>query len=118
MTRFAHLAEGYRDQALWPDDERIAWIRKDRWVGFPKAEKVRLMLGELLAHPPRTRMPCLLVFGQTGMGKSHIVERFADENPRTFDDRTGLATIPVVAVQLPPEPTEGEFYGEASTQRG
>lgn len=112
MTKFAHLAEAYRAQALWPDDERIAWIRKDRWIGFPKAEKVRSMLAELLAHPPRTRMPCLLVFGQTGMGKSHIVERFADENPRTFDDRTGLATVPVVAVQLPPEPTEGEFYDE------
>lgn len=118
MTALSHLAEGYREQALWPDKERIAWIRKDRWLGFPKADTVRSMLYELLEHPPRTRMPCLLVFGKTGMGKSHIVERFAEENPRTFNDATGVSTIPVVAVQLPPEPTEVEFYGEILEKLG
>jgi len=118
MTALSHLAEGYRDQALWPDKERIAWVRKDRWLGFSKADSVRRMLYDLLEHPPRTRMPCLLVFGQTGMGKSHIVERFAEENPGGFDDKRGVSSIPVVAVQLPPEPTEIEFYGEILEKLG
>ena len=52
------------------------------------------------------------------MGKSRIVERFEAENPRGFNDTTGTATIPVVAVQLPPQPTDGEFYGEVLEKLG
>ena len=112
MSDLSHLAESYRERAMWADDERIAWIRMDRWLGFPKAEAVRKTLDGMLRYPPRTRMPCLLIYGQTGMGTSRIVERFEAENPRGFNEATGTATIPVVAVQLPPQPTDGEFYGE------
>ncbi len=112
MSDLFHLADSYRARARWPDADRIAWIRKDRWLGFPKAEAVRKTLDAMLRYPPRTRMPCLLIYGQTGMGKSRIVERFEAENPRGFNEATGVATIPVVAVQLPPQPTDGEFYGE------
>lgn len=112
MTAFPHVAEGYQDRALWPDADRIAWIRQDRWLGFPKAETVRETLAAMLRYPPRTRMPCLLVYGQTGMGKSRIVERFQADNPQVFDEEAGVAAIPVVVVQLPPQPTDGEFYSE------
>ena len=33
-----------------------------------------MRLGELLAYPPRDRMPAML-FGSTGMGKTRIVQR-------------------------------------------
>lgn len=118
MSDLSHLAEDYRERAMWADKERIAWIRMDRWLGFPKAETVRKNLDAMLRYPPRTRMPCLLIYGQTGMGKSRIVERFEAENPRGFNDTTGTATIPVVAVQLPPQPTDGEFYGEVLEKLG
>ncbi|GEM71812.1 MULTISPECIES: TniB family NTP-binding protein [Sphingomonas] len=118
MSDLSHLAEDYRERAMWADKERIAWIRMDRWLGFPKAETVRKTLDAMLRYPPRTRMPCLLIYGQTGMGKSRIVERFEAENPRGFNDTTGTATIPVVAVQLPPQPTDGEFYGEVLEKLG
>ncbi|MBZ6383114.1 TniB family NTP-binding protein [Sphingomonas sanguinis] len=118
MSDLAHLAEDYRERATWADKERIAWIRMDRWLGFPKAENVRKTLYAMLRYPPRTRMPCLLIYGQTGMGKSRIVERFETENPSGFNDTTGTATIPVVAVQLPPQPTDGEFYGEVLEKLG
>lgn len=118
MSDLSHLAEDYRERAMWADKERIAWIRMDRWLGFPKAETVRKTLDAMLRYPPRTRMPCLLIYRQTGMGKSRIVERFEAENPRGFNDTTGTATIPVVAVQLPPQPTDGEFYGEVLEKLG
>lgn len=118
MSDLSHLAEDYRERAMWADNERIAWIRMDRWLGFPKAENVRTTLDTMLRYPPRTRMPCLLIYGQTGMGKSRIVERFEAGNPRGFNDTTETATIPVVAVQLPPQPTDGEFYGEVLEKLG
>ena len=100
MSDLSHLAEDYRERAMWADNERIAWIRMDRWLGFPKAENVRTTLDTMLRYPPRTRMPCLLIYGQTGMGKSRIVERFEAGNPRGFNDTTETATIPVVALSL------------------
>lgn len=118
MSDLSHLAEDYRERAMCADNERIAWIRMDRWLGFPKAENVRTTLDTMLRYPPRTRMPCLLIYGQTGMGKSRIVERFEAGNPRGFNDTTETATIPVVAVQLPPQPTDGEFYGEVLEKLG
>lgn len=76
MSDLFHLADSYRARARWPDADRIAWIRKDRWLGFPKAEAVRKTLDAMLRYPPRTRMPCLLIYGQTGMGKARpIAER-------------------------------------------
>lgn len=92
MISATHLAEGYRQRARRPDSERIAWIRQDRWLGFPKAEAVRATLKAMFTYPARTRMPCLLIFGQTGMGKTRIVERFEMENPAA--SMTGLASPP------------------------
>lgn len=60
-------------------------------------------------------MPCLLLFGSTGMGKTEIVSRFAEQHAPQFDIKTGLATMPVVLVQMPPQPSEEEFYTELLT---
>ncbi|WP_260684017.1 TniB family NTP-binding protein [Rhizobium laguerreae] len=30
----------------------------------------------MLSQPPRDRMPCLLVYGDTGMGKTKIIRNF------------------------------------------
>ena len=69
-------------------------------------------LEDLLTYPQRGRMPCLLLFGSTGMGKSEILNRFAELHATTYDKRAGMTTMPVVVVQMPPQPTEEEFYTE------
>ena len=67
----------------------------------------------MLTYPERGRMPCLLLFGTTGMGEEpEIVNRFAELHASTYDKRAGLTTMPVVVVQMPPQPTEEEFYTE------
>ena len=65
---FAHLDPTYRRFAALPDDERIAWIRGDRWIGFDQSRAALARLENLLTYPPRDRMPCLLIYGDTGMG--------------------------------------------------
>ena len=56
---FAHLDPNYRRFAALPDDERIAWIRADRWIGFDQAGLALARLENLLTYPARDRMPCL-----------------------------------------------------------
>jgi hypothetical protein len=52
------------------------------------------------------------LFGSTGMGKSEILNRFAELHVTTYDKRAGMTTMPVVVVQMPLQPTEEEFYTE------
>jgi hypothetical protein len=55
-------------------------------------------------------MPSLLIFGDPGMGKTKIIEKFLREHPSVYDDKTGMTRSPVAATQMPPIPSEREFY--------
>lgn len=114
----SHLHAPYRPYALLPASERIQWIRQDRWIHYPRAEQVLNRLADLLTYPARDRMPCLLLFGATGMGKTRIVQKFLRDHHGSFDDLTGRTRLPVVAVQMPPAPRERDFYEELLVSMG
>lgn len=65
-----------------------------------------------MSYPPRDRMPCLLLYGDTGMGKTKIIRKFLRDHPARFDSGTGVTTMPAVAMQMPAEPLERDVYGE------
>ncbi|OYW97603.1 MAG: transposase, partial [Rhizobiales bacterium 32-66-8] len=109
---YEHLDNRYRRYAALPDDERIAWIKADRWIGFDQAEAALVRLDALLAYPPRDRMPCLLIYGDTGMGKTKIIRKFERAHPATFCQSTGVTNRPVVVAQVPSEPVERDLYRE------
>src|SRR5260370_42479967 len=57
-------------------------------------------------------MPCLLLFGATGMGKTHLIEKFLRDHRSRFDEFTGVTRLPVACIQMPPSPNERDFYEE------
>jgi replication-associated recombination protein RarA len=107
-----HLQPPFRPIALQPAAERITWIQQDRWIHYTRADEALKRIAELLACPPRNRMPCLLLTGAPGMGKTHIVQKFARDHPSEFDAVTGTSRTRVAAMQMPPEPLEKDFYDE------
>jgi len=115
VSDYDHLLPAYRRYAGLPDAERIAWIRADRWLETEPAGSALVRLEDLLAYPPRDRMPCLLLYGDTGMGKTKIIRKFLRDHPARFDRATGVTTMPVVAMQMPAEPIEGDVYAELLT---
>jgi hypothetical protein len=112
LSDYAHLLPVYRRQAALGDAERTAWIRADRWLETAQARSALARLEDLLSYPPRDRMPCLLLYGDTGMGKTKIIRKFLRDHPASFDRGTGVTTMPVVAMQMPAEPLERDVYGE------
>jgi len=112
MFDLDHMAPEVREDAHLCDQERIQRIRVERWISYPKADFVLSRLNELLTYPPRDRMPSLLLFGSTGIGKTKILRKFMRDHPARFDRRTGVTTSPVVSMQMPPEPDEKSFYEE------
>jgi len=113
--QFSHLHAQFRAYALLSATERI---RQDRWIHYSRAEQVLNRLSDLVTYPARDRMPCFLLFGPTGMGKTRIVQKFLREHRSSFDDVTGRTRLPVVAVQMPPAPSERDFYEELLVSMG
>jgi hypothetical protein len=107
-----HLQPQFRSIARKSDDERVEWIQQDRWIHHVRADQALKRLHELLAVPPRNRMPCLLLTGAPGMGKTHIIQKFVRDHPPVFDEVSGTTRMPVIAMQMPPEPLEQDFCEE------
>lgn len=110
MTVYPHLDPAVQAYADLPERERIEHMRVDRWVDYPRARQALNRLEELLAFPKRARMPNLLIFGASGMGKTMIIEKFVRANPPSFDERSGINHRPVIVVQMVASPDEGRFY--------
>ena len=107
-----HLHEHSRAVALLPAEERIAWIRRERWIEYSRGVRALDRISDLLAHPPRDRMPCLLLHGATGMGKTRILQKFLRSHTAVFDQTTGVTRLSVAAIQMPPHPNELHLYEE------
>lgn len=46
------------------------------------------------------------------MGKTHIIQKFVRDHPPVFDEIHSTTQVPVVAMQMPPEPLEQDFCEE------
>ena len=76
MSELGHLLESIRPVAMASQAERLAHLSTDRWIDYPRAAAVMQRLEDLIATPPKTRMPCLLIHGDSGMGKTMLIEKF------------------------------------------
>lgn len=103
-----HLRPSAQSLARLPGEERVQRIRADRWIGYPRAVQALERLDSLFQWPAKQRMPNLLLIGPTNNGKSMIVEKFY----RQHEPCRGVDAeqVPVLAVQMPSEPSVPRFY--------
>ena len=103
-----HLRPEIRPITCLPAEERLRFVRADRWIGYTRAAAALERLEELYGWPGRQRMPNMLLIGPTNNGKSMIVEKFRRTHPQvSHPDRE---EIPVLVVQMPSEPSVTRFY--------
>lgn len=105
-----HLTPAAQEAATLPDDERIARIRADRWIGYPRAVDALKRLDALLAWPKKQRMPNLLIVGPTNNGKSMIIEKFRRNQILAPSSEKMRENIPLIVVQMPSEPSLPRVY--------
>ena len=118
VGELGHLKPPCREAALLTDAERIHWLRQERWIQYPRAERILERLMDLVDYPPRDRMPCLVIYGATGMGKTRIIQKFLRDNRTHFDKQLGRTRLPVVSIQMPPSPSERDLYEELLAAMG
>jgi len=106
----SHLAGTAREQVFQDAKARIRIVRTARRVGFSRAQLAVEELERRYDFPTCARMPCLLLYGDSGMGKTMILEKMERQHPSTHDERRGITMRPVLTVQMPPSPDERRFY--------
>lgn len=81
MPALQHLSAEARAVAELDDDRRLAHLAEDHWIDYPRARETLQVLERLLRCPERTRMPGLLLHGESNIGKSMIIEKFLRAHP-------------------------------------
>jgi hypothetical protein len=93
-------------------DERVYFVRSKRWIAYSKAVEILGHLDALLKHPRTTPMPSLAVYGDSGMGKSMLVEKFKDDYAQTINDRPRGPKAKLLIVELAGRPNERRLYAQ------
>jgi hypothetical protein len=113
MAKLAHpksaaSSSRHPPNTLVRDAARALWV--DRWVSYPRAERILSRLDDLMYLPARVRMQNVLIHGNSGAGKSMIIEKFIRSHSLELDRED--AARPIVSMQMPPLPTLRSFFSE------
>jgi len=106
----SHLSTPTRELAFQDAKARIKLLQTARWVAFPRAGIAVEELERRFHYPTRARMPCMLLYGDSGMGKTMILEKMERQHPKSYDERRGITKRPVLIIQMPASPDERRFY--------
>lgn len=111
---YSHVHPDFRLVFALSDDERIAFLDKPRWVGYPLATEVLDELTNLLNQPKQPRMRNLLIVGDSNNGKTTVIRRFHEmhlPSNESTDEKSNEGVIcPVVLAEAPPKPDEKGLY--------
>ena len=67
-----HLRPEIRPITCLPAEERLRFVRADRWIGYTRAAAALERLEELYGWPGRQRMPNMLLIGPTNNGNGAL----------------------------------------------
>ncbi len=84
-------------------------MQRDRWIDYARASAVLERLSRMLATPARDRMPCLLLHGESNIGKTQIIRKFVRDHPPTFDEERGVERRQIISMQMPALPDQRRF---------
>jgi len=117
-TAYPHLHPAVRGLADEDDAARIAHIRAKRWIEHRPASVLLEMLDEVFDQPSSERMENLLILGESGMGKTALVNAFERRHAVPWDEAHGLQKRPVLVVLMPPDPTEAALFAQVLAALG
>ncbi len=112
MLKPSHLTDEAANVLACARDERIYFIQSKRWIAYPKASQILGHLNAMLKHPRTTRMPSLIVYGDSGMGKSMLVDKFKADCTAGAAIDLAPNLNKLLVVELSGRPTERRLYSQ------
>jgi hypothetical protein len=113
MSEFKHIHKSYRHLMTLSSEDRINALNEQVWIDYPKTVEIVNLLTNLMNRPKKPRMQNLLLIGESNIGKTSIIDRFATQNPNyQFEDNEGLTqpAKPVIVSQCPASADEKGLY--------
>ena len=107
-----HLHTGVWSFVDEPTERRIQRLYSPKWVGYARGDEALARMEHLLAHPPCGRMPSLLLYGDSDIGKTMIVEKFVRDHPNLCNAFGEVETRKVLRLQMPTRPNDDKFYAQ------
>ena len=83
-----------------------------RPIAYPRAVLILDHLNKLLKHPRTTRMPSLIVYGDSGMGKSMLVDRFKADCAMGCAAGSASNAKKLLVVELSGRPNERRLFSQ------
>jgi hypothetical protein len=106
---YPHLDPRIRSLASEDPAARIRMIEKDLFIEHDYSTYLNSVLDEFMCGPRQTRMPCLLILGDAGMGKTAQLHRFQRQFPDYHDESRGQLQRHIIMVNIPTEPTKSNL---------
>ena len=91
---------------------RINRLYSPKWVSYARGNEALARMSHLLNHPPSGRMPCMLLHGDSNIGKSMIVEKFVRDNPDICNEFKEVEVRKTVHLQMPANPSDEKLYAQ------
>ncbi|SHN44809.1 hypothetical protein SAMN05192549_1274 [Duganella sacchari] len=108
---YDHIHPDFRHVLALSDQERKYFLQEQRWIGYPSAKYIIDTMQSLMAMPKRTRMPNLLIVGDSNNGKTSIIERFKSVCGQGYVDDSGEAVKPVIVTEVSNASEKGFLIG-------
>lgn len=106
-----HVLPDVQKALSLPNEERIYFLREEKWINYTLAKDILEKMDTLMKYPRKSRMPSLLLVGETNNGKTSIINRFLHKNsPTRNNEQVETTKIPVIAIQAPPGGNLSELY--------
>lgn len=107
-----HLHPGVWSFLDDPIEARINRLYAPKWVAYSRGNEALARMTHLINHPPSGRMPCMLLHGDSNIGKTMIVEKFLRDNPNICNEFNEIEVRKTVRLQMPAAPSEGKLYAQ------
>lgn len=91
---------------------RINRLYAPKWVSYPRGNEALARMSHLLNHPPSGRMPCMLLHGDSNIGKTMIVEKFVRDNPDICNEFKEVEIRRTIQLQMPANPSDDKLYAQ------
>jgi hypothetical protein len=91
-------------------DQRITEINQGTWIWYDRARSILDSLEDLVKYPRVTRMPNILIVGDTNNGKTEIVNKFySSHKPQIIPGQDNLY-VPVLKIEARPHWDSKSLY--------
>ena len=99
-----------REKLNLSKEDRIQFILEEKWITYPNAKEILDKLEFLYKHPKKSRMPCMLIVGETNNGKTSIINKFLKEHlPYESEEST---ITPILSVVTPETGSISDFFSK------